>query len=212
MGHLPITGFSAYDRFGLPYDVARVLTPAMELNVTAYESYSPVYLPMTFALTYFISFMMVTAVMVHTILYDGRAILSVLRGKESEKDDIHAKLMRRYPEVPTYYFLGLFAIFFPMLIGATKVGTRFYEVLQILTRSLKLKDFDVPIWSLFLAILLPAIFIVPCTYIYARSGTSVSINLIAELIPGAILPGQPFANMVGGSLLMEEHPSRVTAF
>ncbi|KAG9040490.1 hypothetical protein FS837_000558 [Tulasnella sp. UAMH 9824] len=179
MGHLPITGFAAYDRFGLPYDVARVLTPAMELNVTAYENYSPVYLPMTFALAYFISFMMVTAVMVHTLLYDGRVILNVLRGKESEKDDIHAKLMRHYPEVPTYYFLGLFVIFFPMLIGATK-----------------LKDFGVPIWSLLLAIILPAIFIVPCAYIYARSGTSVSINLIAELIPGAILPGQPFANMV----------------
>ncbi|KAG8941752.1 hypothetical protein FRC00_012220, partial [Tulasnella sp. 408] len=120
MGHLPITGFSAYDHFGLPYDVARVLTPAMELNVTAYENYSPVYLPMTFALAYFISFMMVTAVIVHTILYDGGAILNVLRGKESEKDDIHAKLMRRYPEVPAYYFLGLFVIFFPMLIGATQ--------------------------------------------------------------------------------------------
>lgn len=123
MGHLPITGFSAYDRFGLPYDVYRVLTPEMQLNVTAYQEYSPVYLPMTFALVYLISFMLVTTVIVDTILYEGRAILTVLRGNAAEEDDIHAKLMRRYAEVPSYYFLGLFLVFFPMLIGATKVGT-----------------------------------------------------------------------------------------
>ncbi|KIO27768.1 hypothetical protein M407DRAFT_7102 [Tulasnella calospora MUT 4182] len=54
MGHLPITGYSAYDRFGLPYDIHRVLTPDKQLNVTAYQEYSPVYLPVTFALTYFV--------------------------------------------------------------------------------------------------------------------------------------------------------------
>ncbi|KAG8929395.1 hypothetical protein FRC01_004403 [Tulasnella sp. 417] len=186
IGHLPITGFSAYDRFGLPYDVTRVLTPDMQLNVTAYQDYSPVYLPMTFVLTYSIGFMLIPAAIVHTILYEGRTILDALRGREVEKEDVHAKLMRQYPEVPKYYFLGLFLIFFPMLIGATKI-----------------KDLDVPIWSLFLAILLPAIFIVPFGYIYAKTGTDLAINLIAQLIPGAILPGRPFANMVFKTMAVE---------
>ncbi|KAG8904843.1 hypothetical protein FRC01_008582 [Tulasnella sp. 417] len=186
IGHLPITGFFAYDRFGLPYDVTRVLTPDMQLNVTAYQDYSPVYLPISFVIAYSLSFMLIPAAIVYTIMYEGRTILDALRGKEVEKEDIHAKLMRHYPEVPNYYFLGLFLTFFPLLIGATKI-----------------KDLDVPIWSLFLAILLPTIFFVPFGYVFAKTGTDLGINLIAQLIPGAILPGRPFANMVLKTIAVE---------
>lgn len=124
MGHLPITGYSAYDRFGLPYDVHRVLTPDKQLNITAYEAYSPVYLPVTFALTYFVCFMLTTSVIVQAILYDGPAMLAAVRRTKVEDDDIHARLMRHYPEVPSYYFLGIFLIGFSMLIGAIEVGDR----------------------------------------------------------------------------------------
>lgn len=115
-------GYSAYDRFGLPYDIHRVLTPDKQLNITAYQEYSPVYLPVTFALTYFVAFMITTSVIVQTILYEGPAILAAVRGTKVEDDDIHAKLMRHYPEVPSYYYLGVFLVGISMLIGAIQVG------------------------------------------------------------------------------------------
>lgn len=122
MAHLPIMGYSAYDRFGLPYDTDRVLTPDKQLNITAYQEYSPVYLPVTFALTYFVAFMLTTSVIVQTILYEGPAILAAVRGTKVEDDDIHAKLIRHYPEVPSYYYLGVFLVGISMLIGAIQVG------------------------------------------------------------------------------------------
>ncbi|KAG9042760.1 hypothetical protein FS837_010406 [Tulasnella sp. UAMH 9824] len=179
MGHLPIMGYSAYDRFGLPYDTHRVLTPDKQLNVTAYQEYSPVYLPVTFALTYLVAFMITTSIIVQTMLYEGPAILAALRGTKVEDDDIHAKLMRHYPEVPSYYYVGVFIVGFSMLIGA-----------------IQLRDVGMPIWSLFLAMILPLAYLIPCAYIYAKSGTPVPINLVAQIIPGAILPGRPIANMV----------------
>ncbi|KIO18645.1 hypothetical protein M407DRAFT_83694, partial [Tulasnella calospora MUT 4182] len=178
MGHLPITGYSAYDRFGFPYDFHRVLTPDRQLNITAYQEYSPVYLPVTFALTYFLAFMLTTSVIVQTILYESHAILAAVRGTKVEDDDLHAKLMRNYPEVPNYYFLGISLVGVSMLIGA-----------------IELRDLDVPIWSLFLAMFVGLVYVIPCTYVYAKSGTAVGINLIVQLIPGAILPGRPIANM-----------------
>ncbi|KAG8976307.1 hypothetical protein FRC05_004223 [Tulasnella sp. 425] len=192
MGHLPITGYSAYDRFALPYDIHRVLTPTVELNVTAYEEYSPVYLPVTFAGTYLLAFMLVTSVIIHTILNEGHAIIAAVRRTKVEEEDIHARLMRRYPEVLSYYYMSISVIGFSMLIGAIKDPD---------LTPFKLQEFDVPIWSIFLATLLALIYIIPCAYVYAKSGTAVPINLLAELIPGALLPGRPFANMgpVGSS-------------
>ncbi|KAG8976310.1 hypothetical protein FRC05_004226 [Tulasnella sp. 425] len=93
----------------------------MQFNVTAYEEYSPVYLPVTFATIYLVSFMTATSVIVHTILYEGRSILSAVRRTKIEEDDIHARLMRRYPEVSSYYYMGIFVVGLCMLIGATKV-------------------------------------------------------------------------------------------
>ena len=70
-----------------------------------------------------------------------------------------------------------------------------------------------PIWALLLSVLLPIIYVLPSGFIYAMTGQAVrshflghyykmfifsqiSLNLLAQIIPGTLLPGQPLANML----------------
>jgi len=54
----------------------------------------------------------------------------------------------------------------------------------------------VPIWGLLLALLIPIIYILPGGFVYAMTGQPISINLLAQIIPGVLLPGSAFSNMV----------------
>ena len=42
--------------------------------------------------------------------------------KKIEKDDIHAKLMRSYPEVPNWWYLTVFAVFLALMVVAQEVS------------------------------------------------------------------------------------------
>jgi hypothetical protein len=55
-------GTAPYDRFGKVYDYTRVLTPQDTFNLTAYENYSPLYMPAAYAMTYLIAFALCTCV------------------------------------------------------------------------------------------------------------------------------------------------------
>ena len=89
-----------YDRFGEQYNVSRVLTADNTFNQTAYEEYSPLYLPATYSVTYVLALALFTCVIVHTLLYHGRSLVNGFRKLKVEPDDIHARLMSHYPEVP----------------------------------------------------------------------------------------------------------------
>ena len=122
MAHLPISGYGPFDRFAMPYNVSSVLTPDMRLNATAYEEYSPLFLPSTYVLTYFLAFTMITALLTQTILFHGKTLLNGLKRVKVEDEDIHAKLMRNYPEVPDWWYFSVFAVFFVCAIIAVSVG------------------------------------------------------------------------------------------
>jgi hypothetical protein len=92
-----------FDRFGQSYNITAVVNSEHHLNITAYQEYSPVYLSVTYAMTFTIAFALTTAAVVHTILHQGERIYNTLRSRKVEDDDIHMKLMRQYPEVPDWY-------------------------------------------------------------------------------------------------------------
>jgi hypothetical protein len=114
-------GTQPYDRFGNMYNVSAVLTTQDTFNLTAYEEYSPLYLPAAFAMTYFLAFALSTCVIVHTLLYHGRTLLNGFKRIRFEDDDIHLKLMQNYPEVPDWWYGTVFAIFFCLSIVAAEV-------------------------------------------------------------------------------------------
>ncbi|KIK61243.1 hypothetical protein GYMLUDRAFT_43305 [Collybiopsis luxurians FD-317 M1] len=179
LAYFPISDNQPYDRFGHPYNITLVLTKDDTFNQTAYEAYSALYLPATYAVCYLIAFALSTCVITHTLLYHGKALLAGVKRIRVESDDIHAKLMRSYPEVPDWWYLLSIVVFFSLAIVAVEVWHS-----------------GVPVWALVLAIILPIIYILPSGFIYAMTGQGITLNIIAQIIPGTLLPGNPMANMV----------------
>lgn len=91
-----------FDRFGNPYNVSSILTPAVKLDDAAYAAYSPVFISITFAMTLTLALALSTALLVHTALNHGPSMYRAIRYTYSEPDDIHMKLMKQYPEVPAW--------------------------------------------------------------------------------------------------------------
>lgn len=72
-------------------------------------------------MTYLLAFALSTCVIVHTLLYHGRTLLNGFKKIKVEADDIHAKLMRNYPEVPDWWYGASFCLFFALAIVAVEV-------------------------------------------------------------------------------------------
>jgi len=103
---------------------------------------------------------MLTCVLVHAALHHGSTIYNGLLGRKVEEDDIHLKLMQAYPEVPGWIYAALGTVAFSLSIIATQVcktGT--------------------PFWVTILAVMLPAIYILPTTFLYANTGVAVCFCL-----------------------------------
>ncbi|QRW17658.1 OPT oligopeptide transporter protein [Rhizoctonia solani] len=192
--YLPMSTGGPYDRFGKSYDILRVIDiEHHSLNVTAYEEYSRLYLPATYAITYLLAFSISTAVLVHTILYHGPTLLAGIKNLRIEEDDVHARLMRHYPEVPDWWYLLSLAIFFALAMISALVWPT-----------------GMPWWGMPFSLLLPTVYIVPIAYVYAMTGQPLNINLLAEVIPGSLIPGKPLPNMIFKSYAVQSLAEALT--
>ncbi|CAL1711504.1 unnamed protein product [Somion occarium] len=205
LAYFPMLANGPYDRLGNPYNITRVLREDSTFDPVAFDNYSPLYLPASYAITYLVAFALSSCVVVHTFLYHGKAIWRGLgfnkiklnwarrmlgkklvsdseedeRGDDWEKDDIHAKLMRVYPEVPNWWYWAVFFVFFSLCVVAIEVWHT-----------------GLPIWGLLLAMGIVGLYVVPSGFIYAMTSETLSTNLLAQIIPGVALPGKPIANMI----------------
>ena len=162
-----------FDKFGKVYNVSMVLTDERKFNATAFDDYSPLYLPAAYAMAYLMAFALATCVIVHTILFHGRAILKGLRRIQVEPEDIHAKLMKAYPEVPIWWYMLVLVVFFCLGIVAVEVRSHTSPFVWLLT-STQVWDTDAPVWFVLLALLIPAVYLIPSGYLYSITGQVVS--------------------------------------
>lgn len=182
---LPVNVIQAADRFGTSYDIFNILTPDIQLNITAYEAYSPIYLSASFNMTFMLAFALSTGLLVHTALHHGPRIYRAIINVKSEADDIHMKLMRQYPEAPDWWYIALFAVCFLFAVLAIEI---FHTGL--------------PVWGYVISIVLPFIYVLPAAFMFALTAQTVAINLLAELIPGYIFIGKPIPGMVSCGRLL----------
>ena len=73
-------------------------------------------------MTYLLAFALSTSVLVHTALYHGKSLIDGMKKIRVERDDIHAKLMRNYPEVPEWWYISAFCFFFCVAVITVEVG------------------------------------------------------------------------------------------
>ena len=94
-------------------------------------------------------------------------------------EDVHNRLMRRYDDVPIFWYLltGL---------SMTAIGIFVVEYYPV----------HLPWYGLLLALSICAILFVPIGIVMAITNQQSSLYLICQLICGAAFPGRPVANMV----------------
>ena len=63
--YLPMSASISFDNTGQPYDPSAVIQDGT-FNLEMYKAYSPLFIPITFALAYGIAFASMAAVLVHT--------------------------------------------------------------------------------------------------------------------------------------------------
>lgn len=177
--YLPFSDSSSYDNTGSTYNVSRILTPEFTLDMAKYKEYSPLYLSTTFALCYGLSFAAISAVVVHVALFHGREIWQRLRSNNGEMDDIHTKMMRKYNPIPWWWFM---CILVPCMAGSFGVIYGWPT--------------EMPWWSLLLAWLISAVWIVPIGMVQAITNIQLGLNVFTEFLIGYMVPGAPNAMML----------------
>ncbi|KAG0167683.1 hypothetical protein DFQ28_010237 [Apophysomyces sp. BC1034] len=175
----PFYNTHQYDIWGNIFDRARVLTPEQYLNETAYADYSPIRITGFFAICYGQGLAALGAIISHTILYNGKEIWQRFKNARQESDDIHARLMDAYPEVPDWWYAVLFVI---------ALGLSFVTIV--------LWPSDMPWWALIVAVVLALIWLLPIGIVTAITSQSPTISMVTEWVYGAIAPGHPIGNMI----------------
>ncbi|KAF4585130.1 hypothetical protein EYR40_001967 [Pleurotus pulmonarius] len=174
-----ISGIGAYDNTGNEYILSRILTPESTMNMTAYQEYSPLFLPTTFAMSYGLSFLSITATITHAIIYFWKPIQVQFKRSLREQPDIHAQLMSNYSQVPEWYYACIFV--------STFAFARSIDWWAIYFHAFKLQT------SKCSAAL---VYIVPIGMIQAITNRQIGLNVVTELIIGYMLPGRPIAMMI----------------
>ena len=71
---MPILSASVFDNTGKPYDVSKILTADFLFDEEAFKNYSPIYMPITYVLSYAVQFASLTALVTHTVCWHGKDI------------------------------------------------------------------------------------------------------------------------------------------
>jgi hypothetical protein len=130
-------------------------------------------------MSYGLSFAAISSLVVYTWLYNRKQIWQQYRNSTNEKPDIHMKLMRKYKEAPTWWYMSLFGVM---------LGVGFFAVLGYPT--------NLTWWAFLLAIFISFGFALPIGIIQAVTNTQIGLNVLTEFIFGYIQPGRPLALMM----------------
>ncbi|BCS30042.1 small oligopeptide transporter, OPT family [Aspergillus puulaauensis] len=177
--YLPMSDSSSYDNTGQVYNVSRILTPEMTLDLAKYESYSPLFLSTTFTLCYGLSFATIIAVIVHAVLFHGKDIWARLRRIGQEEEDVHGRLMARFKPVPLWWY-GVITL---IMIGIALGVSQGYPT-------------HLTWWAFFISLVMAAVWFVPCGIIQASTNIQIGLNVITEFVIGYMQPGRPMAMML----------------
>ncbi|KAE8055073.1 hypothetical protein FH972_011939 [Carpinus fangiana] len=177
----PIFSEDLFTSTGQEYNISSIIDSNFHLDLAAYEREGPLYLSTFFAMTYGVGFAALTATVVHVALFHGREIWQQSKSSFQENTmDIHTKLMRKYKQVPEWWFV----IILIANIALTIFACQYYN-----------EQLQLPWWGVLLACGIAIFFTLPIGIITAITNQTPGLNIITEYVIGYIYPGYPVANM-----------------
>ncbi|XP_024168804.1 oligopeptide transporter 2 [Rosa chinensis] len=179
--NFPIFSSHLFDAQGQVYNTSAIVNDKFQIDMPAYEKQGRVNLSVFFALTYGIGFAAIISTLTHVALFNGREIYEQFRAsKKDGKVDIHTKLMRKYKDIPNWWFHLTLLVSFGIALA-----------LCIFMKD----EIPMPWWALIFAAVLALIFTLPVSIITATTNQTPGLNIITEYIMGLILPGKPILNV-----------------
>ncbi|KAF6806644.1 small oligopeptide opt family [Colletotrichum sojae] len=176
--YLPFSGADTYDNAGKIYNATRVVGRDGNFNAAAYEAYSPLFMPVTFALSYGISFAVMTCVPTHIFINHWRDIVGAF--SPSRKKDVHARMIERYPDAPWWWYAILTAVVLALSIVVQEV----YKT-------------QMPVWGIFVAFGLAFIYLIPTGSVYAVANLNSNVlTVLGEIVSGYLIPGKPIVMLI----------------
>ncbi|KAJ4962339.1 hypothetical protein NE237_022278 [Protea cynaroides] len=176
----PIFSSQLYSTNGQQYNITGIVNNNFELDIPSYNQEGQVHLSMFFAITYGFGFATVAATLSHVAFFYGPEIYQRYRQAYKGKVDIHTRLMRRYPDIPQWWFYLLLVLCLAVAL-----------VLCIAMES----QVQMPWWGLLFGSALAFSFTLPISIISATTNQTPGLNIITEYLMGIIYPGRPIANV-----------------
>lgn len=168
-----------FDRYANNYNTTRILNADTTINEAAYKAYSPLILPAAFGLSYAMGFATLASNVSHVIWFYGRDVVRRVKDSKYEEPDVHLKLMRKYPEVPEWWYSIVFLVMFAFGMLASQLWMT-----------------HLTWWAYIICIGVGAFFVLPVGIIQAVTNQQTGLNIITEMIVGYMLPGKPIAMMM----------------
>lgn len=176
--YLPFSGSNTYDNTGGIYNATRVVDQHGNFLEEAYRAYSPIFMPVTFALSYGCSFAVMTCVPTFIFLNYWRDIVGAM--KPDRKKDIHARLIGRYKDVPWWWYALLSAVVLALVIMVQEV---FHT--------------GMPVWGVFLAFGMALLYLIPTGSVFAVANLNSNVlTVLGEIISGYLIPGKPIVLLI----------------
>ncbi|ORZ30144.1 OPT oligopeptide transporter protein-domain-containing protein [Catenaria anguillulae PL171] len=175
----PLNSTHLYDGKGVRFSAAQVVRKTdRTLDEGKFLARAPIHFTPFFASAYFGHIASLVAAIMHTSLFYGKDILNRLRNAKYDKDDIHCKLIDKYPEVPDTWYYGFLVATGVLMFLVGQFG-----------------GIDLPIWATGLAIVLAIVGTVPTIMIFATAGVTLGLNVVSQFVIGLIVPGRPILMM-----------------
>ncbi|CAN3483673.1 oligopeptide transporter 2 [Diutina catenulata] len=187
-GFLPINSNRLFTNEGKRYDVKQVVDEHSLFDPKKYAEYGPPFYTSanlvvygTFFALYLFAFVFEIGTRWRQMGYSFKQFYYQLKNFKSSSvydgfEDPFTVRMRKYKEVPDW-------VFFVVLVISI--------VLAIL--CVKLYPAATPVWTIFFALAINLVFLVPLTTILGTTGMSFGLNVLVELIIGYAIPGNGLA-------------------
>ncbi|KAK9464219.1 OPT oligopeptide transporter protein-domain-containing protein [Lipomyces oligophaga] len=185
-GYFPPNVATIYDRYGSTYNTSRVLTNGY-FDVEKYRAYSPPFLSAGNLVLNGSEYALVTFGFLYVVIGEWSTIKEALIGFykglkernssnfESYRDPV-SEMMKKYPEVPDWWFLVILVLSFVFGIIAVKCW-----------------DTQLPIGIFFAVMAITIALIFPSMILYAATGYMYTVYLLATLLGGYWVPGSGLA-------------------